>query len=186
MSLWDEQTDIIDSIEKGMAVQVFSAYVKEDNKGLPEIRLSRAGGLKILEQSDIPEIKIGNRTGIKRIKITDLEESTYSQVKAALVQIFDTNNFYTVCPKCGKKVTKEGDDFICTQHGKVEPKYSMVFSGVIDDGYGNIRAVFFRDAALDAVGMTIEQALEKRMNCLKIYLAKNFCLQEVQEQTDNI
>ncbi|MCD6477032.1 MAG: DUF2240 family protein [Candidatus Aenigmarchaeota archaeon] len=174
LSLWDEQTNILDGIEKGMPVQVFGAYTKEDHRGLVEVRLSRVGGLKILEHSDIPEIKPDN--AIRRKKICDLKESMYTELKAALVQIFDTNNFYAICPKCGKKVNKENNEFVCIEHGKVEPKYSMVFSGVIDDGYGNIRAVFFRDAALNAVGMTIDQALENKDHLFDNILGKEFIL----------
>lgn len=173
MSLWDDQTNIIESVQKGIAVQVFGAYSKEDNKGMVEIRLSRVGGLKLLESSDIPEIKAPILKN-NRVTITGLEEGTYSEVRAAIVQVFDTNNFYEICPTCGKKIKKEKMKFVCLEHGEVQPNYSMVFSGVIDDGYGNMRAVFFRNAALEAVGLTIGQALENKDTMFDKVLGKEF------------
>ena len=56
----------------------------------------------------------------------------------------------------------ENDKFTCKEHGEVKPKYMIILSGVIDDGTGNIRAVFFRDNALKLIGMNIEEALKRR------------------------
>ena len=85
------------------------------------------------------------KLNIKRIN--QLKEGEYSEVTASLVQVFKRNPFYEVCPTCESRLEKDGDVWKCKNHEKVEPKYNMVISGIIDDGSGNIRAVFFREAA---------------------------------------
>jgi replication factor A1 len=76
------------------------------------------------------------------------------------VQLFETSIFYEICPQCGSRVVKEVNEFKCSEHGKVEPVKTIVLSGIIDDGTGNIRVVFFRDVALELIGMDMKQALE--------------------------
>jgi len=47
--------------------------------------------------------------------------------------------------------------FICKEHNAVEPKKQLIFSGVLDDGSGNIRFVLFRDLAEKIIGKTPEE-----------------------------
>jgi ssDNA-binding replication factor A large subunit len=161
LSLWDDQTSIIEKMNPGMAVEVFGAYTKEDGVGGVELRLGNKGGVKILENSDIPEFEsIRKAAGIERTAIADLKEGENAELRASIVQLFETSVFYEICPQCGSRVTKEGGEFKCAEHGKVEPTKTIVLSGIIDDGTSNIRVVFFRDAALELIGMDIKKALE--------------------------
>ena len=161
LTLWDQQTDMIDKLEQGMAVHVFSGYTREGMDGSAEIRLSKSGGLKILEDSDLPEITEIKRVSKAANSISELNEGDATTLRAAVVQLFQTNFFYDVCPDCGKRVTKD-NDYTCAQHGKVKPVTNIVLSGVIDDGTGNIRAVFFRDEALNLIGMNMDDVMEKK------------------------
>jgi ssDNA-binding replication factor A large subunit len=160
MSLWDQQTELIDKLKPGMAVEVFGGYTRENGMGRAEVRLSKRGGIKILKETDLPEIGKIKPSTKKSNTIKDLKEGDFADVRAAVVQLFETNFFYNVCPECGKKVSKE-NNYKCEQHGKVEPAKNIVLSGVIDDGTGNIRAVFFRDNALKLINMDLKDALEK-------------------------
>lgn len=163
MSLWDQQTEIVNELKPDMAVEVFGAYTKENGlSGNVEIRLGNKGGVKILEESDIPSIKEIEQKDDTQKRISDLKEGSVGELRAAVVQLFDTSVFYEICPACGKRVTKDGAKFKCAEHGEVEPVFTMVLSGIIDDGTGNIRAVFFRDAALKLIGMDINEALKSR------------------------
>ncbi len=163
LSLWDNQTEMLEKLKPGMAVETFGAYTKEDGMGGVEIRLSKRGGIKLLEESDLPKIEEVPKkaANLQRKIITNLKEGEMCEIRAALVQLFDSATFYEVCPTCGKRLIKEEKILKCKIHGEVKPSYSMVISGVIDDGTGNIRAVFFRDAASQLSGMTIEEAKEK-------------------------
>jgi len=160
LSLWDDQTNIIESLKPGMAVETFGAYTKEDGLGGVELRLGNKGGVRILEQSELPELeKLKKPSEIGRKNIIDLNEGENAELRVSLVQLFETSIFYEICPQCGSRVTKEGNDFKCPEHGKVEPTKTIVLSGIIDDGTGNIRVVFFRDVALELIGMDMKQAL---------------------------
>jgi ssDNA-binding replication factor A large subunit len=161
LSLWDNQTDIVENLKPGMAAEVFGAYTKEDGVGGVELRLGNRGGVKILEQSELPTFdKLKNPAGDGRTTIADLKEGGNAELRASIVQLFETSIFYEICPQCGKRVAKEGSEFKCEEHGKVEPVKTIVLSGIIDDGTGNIRVVFFRDVALELIGMDIKKALE--------------------------
>jgi replication factor A1 len=160
LTLWDQQTEIAEKLKPGMAIEVFGGYTREGMGGRAEIRLSSKGGVKILEKSDLPEVSKMMKASKSRSTISELKEGDMTEIRAAVVQLFETNFFYEVCPKCGRKVSKD-NDYECKQHGKVEPVKNIVLSGVIDDGTGNIRAVFFRDNALNMIGMNMDDVLEK-------------------------
>lgn len=162
MSLWDTQLELLAKLKQGQAVEIFGAYTR-DNRGTPEIRLSRKGGITVLEKSEIP---INTDDGIKRVNISDLKDSEKHEVRAAIVQLFNTNILYEMCPKCKVRLKKEGNDFTCKEHGKVDPDYLIVLNGVIDDGTSNVRAVFFRENALKVLGVNIEQLKESGTNII--------------------
>ena len=162
LSLWDDQTDIIEKIKPGMAVETFGAYTRDNGLGGVELRLGNRGGVRILEQCELPALdKLQRPFELERKIIMNLKEGETAELRASLVQLFETSIFYEICPQCESRVTKEGNKFKCSEHGEVEPTKTIVLSGIIDDGTGNIRAVFFRNVALDLIGMDIKQALEK-------------------------
>lgn len=165
MSLWDQQTEMIDKLKPGMAVEVFGGYTRENSIGGVEIRLSGRGGVKILEQSDLPEISKMRTEKKARSSIIDVREGEFTELRAVVVQLFETNFFYEVCPECGSRV-KEDTGFKCDEHGKVKPAKAIVLSGVIDDGTGNIRAVFFRENALKLIGLDKEEAVKRQDSLL--------------------
>ena len=159
LSLWNGEIELLKELDvkEGDTVKVVGGYVKEDNRGGSEVRLGKMGKL---EKSDtqISEIKDmkGDFDTVKVRNISDLTEGEYSEVRASLVQIYRRNPFFEVCPTCGSRLEKVGDAWKCKDHGNVEPKYNLVLSGVIDDGSGNIRVVFFRDLAERVFGKDTE------------------------------
>lgn len=158
LSLWDEQTNLIDSLDQDMAIEIINGYTKEDYQGNPEIRLSKRGKIKILEKSDLPKIISDDiKKSFERVSISDFTQGNVYEIRASIVHLFESKPFYNVCPKCGASMKDE-----CKEHGKVKPEHAMVVSGVIDDGYSNIRAVFFRENAEKIIGFTTKDALEKK------------------------
>lgn len=170
LSLWDQQIELLKQLQPGIAVEVFGAYTKDDGRGGTEIRLSKRGGLRVLAESDLPSIErikeVSSETP-QRTELVAVKEGGLFEVRAAVVQLFDSNAFYEVCPSCGGRARKETVTegprqymtFKCAQHGEVTPGQAMVVSGVIDDGTANIRTVWFRDAALALIGMPLEAAV---------------------------
>lgn len=160
LSLWDNEIDLIGKLglKEGGVVKISGGYVKEDSRGNGEIRLGKAGKL---EKSDmkIPEVKSvkNDFEEVKKKNICDLNEGHYGEVRASLVQVFRRNPFFEVCPVCESRLEKEGDVWKCKDHDKVEPKYNLVLSGVMDDGSGNMRVVFFRDLAEKVWGKKMDE-----------------------------
>jgi len=157
MSLWDTQLDIMEKLQPNQAIKISAAYTR-DNNGIPEIRLSRKGGIRILEKSDLPEDVV--KVEMERTNICNLGESGKYEIRAAIVQLFNTSLIYEMCPTCKTRLKKEENDFVCKTHGKVDPEYLVVLNGVIDDGTGNVRAVLFRENALKVMGVDIEAVKE--------------------------
>ncbi|UCC91527.1 MAG: DUF2240 family protein [Candidatus Aenigmatarchaeota archaeon] len=148
LSMWDNEIELLTKLDmkEGDVVKVTGGYVKENGMGGSEIRLGKTGKLersdvKITEIKDIME---GSRE-VRMENICDLKEGGYSKIRASLVQVFRRNPFFEVCPTCESRLEKEGDVWKCKDHGRVEPNYNLVLSGVADDGSGNIRVVFFRE-----------------------------------------
>ena len=79
-------------------------------------------------------------------------------MRAPILQIFETNVFYEICPECKKRVKVVDDRYECPEHGNVEADYGLVISGIIDDGTASIRAVFFGDAAEKLLGISRAEA----------------------------
>lgn len=162
MSLWDMQTEVLDKLEPGMAIEIFGAYGKENNRGEVEVRVGRFGGIKKIEGEDLPDVSDVKIGSAKRSCIADFSVGGVYKVRAMVVQIFENEKFYEICPECGTRVKEESGKYICKEHGNVKPEYTIVVSAVLDDGTGNIRGVFFRDVGAKLLGMTMDKILERR------------------------
>ncbi|MEM5804327.1 MAG: DUF2240 family protein [Candidatus Aenigmatarchaeota archaeon] len=164
LTLWDQQAEVVKNLEPGIAIEVFGAYTKENNRGEPELRIGRRGGLKVIEDSSLPKIEEMSKTREEggRAKISELIEGNFYDVRAAIVQLFETEIFYDVCPTCGSRAKQTNGKYECPKHGAVTPKQTFVISGVIDDGTGNIRAVFFREAGAKLLDMDMDAAIAKK------------------------
>ncbi len=166
MPLWNEDVDKYEQ-EKGDVVDIKGAYIVEDNYGKPEVRLGR-GTMTNGEDDAVPALddmdtqrSTGGRRGsgpAKRTTLKDVESGQNAEVRASIVQVFETDPFYEVCPDCGKSV-KEEKCKGCDKEVE-EPDHNMVVSGIVDDGYGNMRFVAFRDVAEKLIGMSTKDALD--------------------------
>ncbi len=174
LTLWNEEIDLAKDIKPGDVIKITRGYVRVDNRGELELRVGRGKLEKIDDVGDIPPTSELDRklTVVKRKPISDFKEGDYVETRACVVQLFKKNPFFEVCPECGARLTKDNDKWICSEHGVVEPKYEAVISGVIDDGFGNIRAVFFREMAEKLFGKTIDELREiakKNVDVLSVY-----------------
>lgn len=155
LSLWNEEINSLEGLEVGDVVRV-RGHVKEDNLGNPEIRLGRYGSLTKSDE-EITRVKEMRRSS-ERTTISQLTEGGYKEIRAPLLQVFESNIFYEVCPECRSRVKlNENDEFVCQDHGTVEPNYGLIVSGIADDGTGSIRIVFFNENAEKLLGMTTKE-----------------------------
>jgi len=176
LSLWNDEIDLINDmgIKEGDAIRVSRGYVKMDNRGNLELRLGRGRMEKVEEEVKLPEAGgLASDFGIVRRKpLSEAKEGETIETRACLVQIFRKNPFYEVCPTCGLRMKNRGGKWACDQHGEEKPAYSMVVSGVLDDGHGNVRVVFFRELAERLFGKTAAELrayAQERVDPMAVY-----------------
>ena len=187
MSLWNNETERAEGIKEGDVLKISGGYVKPTNTDTVELRIGR-GQMEKTDQvvPDVPVQKdIEQRfESMKRRDIADFSPGEYSETRACIVQVFRKNPFFEVCPECGTRVKQTEEKWVCDDHGTVDPGYAMVVSGVIDDGTGNIRAVFFREMAEKMFGKSTEELVgmtKKDNDSLKLFdsvgsMGKDFIL----------
>ncbi|MFH8080747.1 MAG: DUF2240 family protein [Candidatus Aenigmatarchaeota archaeon] len=147
--LWDKQIEIADEINIGDVLELRNVSTKQNIFGNADIVLKRGSIIKKTEEEmDVKPLSVN------RVKIKDASEGNF-EIKATIVDIFNVNPIFYFCPHCKSRI----ENNVCNIHGSVEAEKSMVISGVIDDGSGVMRAVFFRDAAKEVSGLS-EQDIE--------------------------
>jgi replication factor A1 len=158
LSLWNEEIETVAELglKEGDVVKVSRGYVKMDNRGNLDLRLGRGRIERIEEEVKLPELKGMERDygTVRRKILSEAKDGETIETRACLVQLFRKNPFFEVCSTCGTRMKNKSGKWVCDQHGDVKPDYHIVISGVLDDGYGNIRVVFFRELAEKLFGKT--------------------------------
>ncbi|MBS3086714.1 DUF2240 family protein [Candidatus Pacearchaeota archaeon] len=145
--LWDtHHVQLIEAgeIKEGTVVDIKNAAMRES-----ELHLGNFSEIK--PSSESFENVVTERV-LREKNISDFKKGENVSTRAFIVQAFEPR-FFNVCPECGKKVTSEGDTFVCLQHEKVMPEKRAVSSIVLDDGTESIRAVLFHEV-LNKLGIT--------------------------------
>jgi ssDNA-binding replication factor A large subunit len=155
VSLWNEEIEKLNSLSVGDVIRV-RGFVR-DNNGQPEMRMGRKGNIIKLHDAEGFDTIVYERKA-ERSSVSELREGFYRSIRAPILQIFDTNLFFEICPECRKRLKETETAFTCAEHGEVIPNYGMIVSGIIDDSTGNIRAVFFTEAAEKIIGMSVADA----------------------------
>jgi DNA/RNA endonuclease YhcR with UshA esterase domain len=124
------------------------------------------------DEDEVPEVdeetRQANTTTESSIRDVRSENSSY-KVKGMLMAMYTNNPFYRVDPESGDTVRENDDGEFVTDEGKEveEPNHRLAVSGVIDDGTGNMRAVFFGDTARELLGMSEEEEEDGDMDAVE-------------------
>ncbi|MCJ7478657.1 MAG: OB-fold nucleic acid binding domain-containing protein [Candidatus Nanohaloarchaeota archaeon QJJ-7] len=156
LTLWNDQTEVGDKIEEGDSIHIKNAYSREDNRGNVELRVGDETKIGMMEEEIDEVADTGNSSGGGHRKARTnqvMNENVNYEVEGTLVEIYADEPFYKACPECQKKVEKEDGSWRCEEHGEVEASDNMIISAIIDDGYGNLRTVFFREQAQELLGL---------------------------------
>jgi ssDNA-binding replication factor A large subunit len=163
--LWD--TNHISLIEKkeivpGIVVEISNGSMRDN-----ELHLGSFSEFKITNDS-IENVK--TEKVFRQKKISELKNSDNVTIRAFVVQSFEPRFFY-VCNECGKKAVREGENFVCAEHGKVMAKKRALINVIIDDGTETMRIVAFHDNLQD-IGLTELENSEKLLNQRERLLGK--------------
>ncbi len=157
--LWGEQSDMLSKLSEGTVVRIKDAYVKENMNSRPELHLSTTSSLFLNPEG--LQVESIDTTPTRR-KISELSEADSNvELLGTIVQVFEPR-FFEVCPTCSRRVRDSTGSFACQAHGAVEPAYSFVLNVFLDDGFDNIRAVFFQKSAIELVRRNYEDMLSLR------------------------
>lgn len=166
MSLWGPKAKLIDRIEIGDILKITGAYTTPNNFGRPEIRAGEQAEIEINPslKEEIPpvgEIPEGS-TATERVNIEEVEENMQVGIRGTIVQIFERNPIFSVCPRCGRNLKGESEEILCENCEQVVKKEKRaVINMVIDDGTGNLRAVAFGELAQKLFGASPEEISER-------------------------
>ncbi len=162
LSLWDEQTEIAQKIEQGDPIKISGAYTIEDDQGDAEVRLGDSAQVAMADEDEVPEVEGGSNAAsdISHVRIGEVstENASYA-VSGLLVAMYSNNPFYTVDPETGDTVREDDDGVYTTDEGETveDPDHRLAISGVVDDGSGTVRTVFFGDQARKVLNVTEEE-----------------------------
>ena len=153
--LWD--TNHISLIERGDIKQETMVEIKNAMMRDSELHLGNFSEIRPTTETTFENV-VTERI-LREKNISDMKKGDNVSTRAFIVQAFEPR-FFHVCPECSKKVTSEGDSFVCITHEKVMPEKRAVSSVVIDDGTDSIRAVLFHEV-LGKLGITDFDNLER-------------------------
>ena len=175
VSFWDRGVEVIDhhGLEVGTPVKLVGGYIKRDNMDRIEMRFTTRSRIVVDPKNvEIPPLEklagAGSSGGgsasapARRLLLRDAAPGDVVKIRATVVQLFENNPLYEVCPSCGKRIrADEKGKFVCPEHGEQKPAYNMVVSATVDDGTSCLRAVFFRENASDFLGLSVEDVLSE-------------------------
>jgi len=168
VSFWDKGVEVIDhhGLEVGTPVKLVGGFIKRDNLDRIEMRFTTRSRIVVDPKNvEIPPLEklAGGGSGgsapapARRLLLRDAVPGDVVRIRATVVQLFENNPLYEVCPSCGKRIRADvKGKFVCAEHGEQEPAYNMVVSATVDDGTNCLRAVFFRDNASDLLGLSVD------------------------------
>jgi len=148
------------NVREEAIIKIENAYVRENNN-FKELHLND-NSVMVVNPTGVSIEKVAEASAPVALKkqIKDLEASQNNvSLIGTVVQLFEPR-FFDICPECGKKVIKEGDNVKCLEHGEVNVKTVPVLNIFFDDGTGNIRVVSFRNMASKILNMDEENVLE--------------------------
>jgi ssDNA-binding replication factor A large subunit len=144
MVIWNKDKAAIDNITKGSTIRIVNAYVRQRENGLE----LNAGNLSVIEV-------IGEGKDQNRIKIRDLQDSSFAEIRATIVDVFKPT-ILEICPNCGSMLKPD-----CPKCGKTGPSYSLIVNAELDDGTDVIRGTFYRQTGERLLSLSGKELKER-------------------------
>ncbi len=147
---WNDKTNDFTQIKEEDTIKIKGAYVR-DNAGRKELHLGDSSHI-IINPENV-SIKTRETKEYAKKHIKELENGVSAEIMGTILQVFDIK-FFEVCPKCNKRLRLREDKFACDEHGVQTPTYNYVLNIYLDDGTGNIRAIFWKSQSQRLLKLT--------------------------------
>lgn len=156
---WNDKIELIKNLKEGDVIKIKQGYTKANTFGIPEIHMGNGSYLEVVKEDITVIEKPSTRDFFKgssqaqaisggfgeRKKLKEIKEGDFIETRAAIVSTSE-NEYYT-CPNCNSKLEKINGNYVCKDHGKVEPNKNLIIKGYLDDGSATLRFVAFRELA---------------------------------------
>jgi len=150
---WNDKTNEFTQIKDEDIIKIKGAYVR-DNAGRKELHLGDNSSI-LINPSNVT-INTRERKEYARKHISELVDGMTAEIVGTILQVFDVK-FFEVCPKCNKRMRLREDQLACEEHGILSPVYNYVLNIYLDDGTGNIRAIFWKQQSQRLLKLSDEQ-----------------------------
>lgn len=160
------------NLKEGVILKIKNGYVRLNN-GYKEVHLGSRGEMEINPAGVVID-NVSNNIGFDFVKkkISELNEGDLNVgVFGTIVQVFELK-FYEACSVCGKKVEIDGEQRQCKEHGNVNVEYVPILNLFFDDGTESLKAVAFRNQAIELLGVSKKEILEMKGDLSKFEEAK--------------
>ncbi len=154
LSLWNKEIGLLQTkyISEGDAILIKNAVCPKIYKNRVHLTIGKGDIDKIESKMHLNELheRIKHakeqRYSYDRTKINELSEGSNAEIRGIIVAIHGSEPYFPVCEKCNKKMNLKKGYAICSCGNKVDEesedlKWLFLCNVVLDDGYGNIRAV---------------------------------------------
>jgi replication factor A1 len=162
--LWNDQVKLVEEgeLKLGDSIQVTNGIAREGMYGI-EVSIGKYGFINKIEYEDIPDLDYLKKKYLfpsaERTEIKNLVPGK-AEIVGTVVHVFKSKLFFEICPECENTLMKKDQKLVCPQHGEVLPSKALLITTIIDDGTGNIRAVFFREQAEKVLQLSAKELEE--------------------------
>jgi len=169
VTFWNEDVDLIKTLQEGDVIRIRHGYVKEGFRGGVDFQVGKRAEVEInpegtgLENIEITEESLAPPITANRMQIgkigDDMEGGTV-EISGLIMAVSRRSPVYPACPNCKKKLELgPSDSFTCPVCGSVNaPEYRMLYKITVDDGTGAIPVTLFGQAGEELLGMSANEA----------------------------
>ncbi|MFT4310012.1 MAG: hypothetical protein ACMXYC_00070 [Candidatus Woesearchaeota archaeon] len=136
ITFWHEQTMLLDDIQPQQSVLISNVTSKQ-NRGV-ELHATAKTKIEPLDTDIVYGV-------MQKTWITSVEPDTQVKISGVITQAYKPTSFER-CPVCKKRIKQKDNQWVCDEHGAVEPTLSYVANIEVDDGSGILRVVCFDGA----------------------------------------
>ncbi|MGQ4892743.1 MAG: hypothetical protein ACP6IP_09700 [Candidatus Njordarchaeia archaeon] len=117
-------------------------------RGYTRVKLTKYTMIKVTEKSEIIPLDENAVPPLNMLKpafsesLKNLEDNPGSYLVKAVVIEEQTSEYFT-CPICGRNIDLRGEEWVCPEHGVVDPVIRRVYRFLLSDKTGVYPAVYF-------------------------------------------